>query len=46
MALMGEEGCRSTVEKLTELADNVICEAFEDTTFLSDLAHSLAVRKN
>lgn len=46
MALMGEEGCRSTVEKLTELADNVIGEAFEDTTFLSDLAHSLAVRRN
>lgn len=46
MALMGEEGCRSTVEKLTELAANVIGEAFEDTGFLSDLAHSLAVRKN
>jgi len=46
MALMGEEGCRSTVERLTELAANVVCEAFEDTEFLSELAHSLAVRKN
>lgn len=46
MALMGEEGCRSTVEKLTKLAANVIDEAFEDTEFLADLAHSLAVRKN
>jgi len=46
MALMGEESCRSTVEKLTRLAANVIDEAFEDTEFLADLAHSLAVRKN
>lgn len=46
MALMGEEGCRSTVERLTELAANVVCEAFEDTEFLSELAYSLAVRKN
>ena len=46
MALIGEDGCRSTVEKLTEFAAGVINEAFTDTDFLSELAHSLAVRKN
>lgn len=46
MALFGEEGCRTTIEKLTETAQNVISEAFEDTVFLSELARSLAVRRN
>ena len=46
MALMGEEGCRSTVDKLTKFAASVIGEIFDDTEFLSNLAHSLAIRKN
>lgn len=46
MALLGEDGCRSTIERLTELAESVLCEAFDDTAFLAELARSLAVRKN
>lgn len=46
MALMGEKGCRETVEKLTEFAKGVLSEAFEDTAFLCSLADALATRKN
>lgn len=46
MALFGEEGCRSTIEKLTDTAQAIIAEAFEDIAFLSELARSLAVRRN
>ncbi len=46
MALMGEKGCRETVEKLTEFAKGVLSEAFEDTAFLCALADALATRKN
>lgn len=44
MALMGEKGCRETVERLTEFAKGVLSEAFEDTAFLCSLADSLATR--
>ena len=46
MVLMGEEGCRQTVARLTEFAKNVLGEAFEDTAFLRAMADSLADRKN
>lgn len=46
MALMGEKGCRETVEKLTEFAKGVLLEAFDDTAFLCSLADALATRKN
>ena len=46
MVLMGEEGCRQTVARLTDFAKNVLGEAFEDTAFLCALADSLADRKN
>ncbi len=45
MALMGEKGCRETVEQLTEFAKGVLSEAFEDTAFLCSLADALATRK-
>ena len=45
MALFGEQGCRDTVKELTQLAKNVLSEAFDDTAFLADLADSLAERK-
>lgn len=44
MALMGEDGCRKTIDRLTMLAKGVLEEAFEDTAFLSDLADQLATR--
>ena len=46
MVLMGEEGCRKTVARLTDFAKNVLGEAFEDTAFLCAMADSLADRKN
>ena len=46
MVLMGEEGCRQTVQRLTEFAKNVLGEAFDDTAFLCAMADSLADRKN
>lgn len=44
MALMGEEGCRKTVENLTAFAKSVLDEAFDDTAFLHELADELATR--
>ena len=44
--LMGLDGCKKTVDKLTEMAKTVLSEAFEDTQFLCELADSLASRKN
>ena len=46
MALLGEDGCRKTVTKLTDFAKNILDEAFEDTDFLKNLADQLADRKN
>ena len=46
MVLMGEEGCRQTVARLTGFAKDVLGEAFEDTAFLCAMADSLADRKN
>ena len=46
MVLMGEEGCRQTVARLTDFAKNVLGEAFEDTAFLRAMADSLADRTN
>lgn len=44
MALMGEERCEKTVERLTKLAKDVLAGAFEDTSFLCRLADKLATR--
>lgn len=44
MALMGSEGCISTIDRLTEFAKTAVNEAFEDTQFLCELADSLAKR--
>lgn len=46
MALMGQDGCEKTVAKLTDFAKNVLAEAFDDTTFLAELADSLSTRRN
>ena len=44
MALMGEDGCRKTIARLTEFAKSVLEEAFDDTEFLRGLADALATR--
>lgn len=44
MALMGEDGCRKTIDNLTSFAKSVLDEAFDDTAFLCDLADQLATR--
>ncbi len=46
MVLMGEEGCRNTIARLTSFAKDVLREAFEDTAFLRQLADDLSVRAN
>lgn len=46
MALLGQEGCEKTVSHLTDFAKNILSEAFEDTSFLSELADSLSSRRN
>ena len=46
MALMGQEGCEKTVARLTEFAKNILTEAFDDTSFLAELADSLSSRRN
>ena len=46
MVLMGEEGCRNTIARLTSFAKDVLGEAFEDTAFLRQLADDLSVRVN
>lgn len=45
MALMGEDGCRKTIENLTDFAKKVLAEAFDDVDFLQNLADELATRK-
>ena len=45
MVLMGEEGCRQTIAKLTDFAKGVLGEAFKDTAFLCELADALSVRE-
>ena len=44
MVLMGLEGCRQTVEKLTDFSKKLLSEAFTDTSFLCELADALSVR--
>lgn len=46
MVLMGIEGCRKTVERLTEFSKKLLNEAFTDTAFLCALADALSVREN
>ena len=46
MVLMGEEGCRNAIARLTSFAKDVLREAFEDTAFLRQLADDLSVRVN
>lgn len=46
MALYGKEKCESMIKKLTSFAKSVLCEAYDDTAFLTDLADSLAYRDN
>ena len=46
MALLGEDGCRETVDKLTAFAKSVLDEAFDEADFLKSLADQLANRKN
>ena len=45
MVLMGENGCRETISRLTAFAKGVLGEAFDDTAFLCELADSLSVRE-
>ena len=44
MALMGQEGCERTIARLTAFAKSVLAEAFDDTTFLNELADALSTR--
>ncbi len=44
--LMGLEGCKKTIEKLTDAAKSILTEVFDDTEFLCELADSLASRNN
>ena len=44
--LMGLDGCRKTVYKLTAAAKTILSDAFDDTQFLCELADSLANRDN
>ena len=44
--LMGLDGCRKTVDKLTAAAKTILSDAFDDTQFLCELADSLANRDN
>ncbi len=44
MALYGEEKCSSMIDRLTDLAKQLLAEEFEDTGFLFALADSLAKR--
>ncbi len=44
MVLMGREGCERTIAKLTAFSKKILSEAFDDTTFLCELADALSVR--
>lgn len=44
MALYGAERCMKMIEKLTEVAKAALNEAFDDTTFLCELADSMVTR--
>lgn len=44
MALYGTERCMKMIEKLTEVAKAALNEAFDDTTFLCELADSMVTR--
>lgn len=46
MVLMGRQGCEETIGRLTSFAKKILKEAFDDTSFLSELADSLAFRNN
>jgi len=45
MHLLGRDGCEKTVAELTQFSKRVLCEAFEDTAFLCELADALSVRE-
>lgn len=46
MVLLGKEKCQSMIKNLTVHAKNVLCDNFKDTTFLCELADSLAERNS
>jgi geranylgeranyl diphosphate synthase, type II len=46
VVLMGLDGCKKTVDKLTSAAKAILSDAFDDTQFLCELADSLAKRNN
>ena len=46
MALLGEKRCAEIVDKLTAFAKTALSDAFSDTAFLSELADSMATRRN
>lgn len=46
MALLGEKACTETVNRLTGFAKDVLDEAFDDASFLKELADQMAARKN
>ena len=45
MALMGLEGCETTVARLTQYAKDALAECFGDTAFLSAMADALSTRE-
>ena len=45
MTLMGRENCEKAVEELTQSAKGILCETFDDTTFLCALADALSARE-
>ena len=45
MLLLGRDGCEKTVAELTQFAKKILCESFEDTAFLCELADVLSVRE-
>lgn len=46
MALYGQEKCMELVKRLTEYAKSILCESFDDTGFLCELADSMTLRLN
>ncbi len=45
MVLMGRKGCEKTIAQLTAFSKQILFEAFDDTTFLCELADALSVRE-
>ena len=46
VVLMGLDGCKKTVDRLTSAAKAILSDAFDDTQFLCELADSLAKRNS